>query len=230
MKRSNRASKHSSGLIILTLAILIFVLVGCHSECGDLFNRSPSDLYAQNDLVALAKWTRTDTLLRLGTFENFGSQEQFVLVEYEFVADRTFKRTNQRSNVYLWNCEYIRIRDGYSTIAKIDPSETRLVYGRTLTDHDSVGNVLSTQMAAIETVDLESRLKAILMASDTLQTILSARVKAGTVIYGTDESLATFDDFASGKLCYYDSKGAAHQVTAEEYGEELARIAQAVPQ
>jgi hypothetical protein len=204
---------------LMRLIALCLLSLDCHRECGDLFARSPKGLLAECDHVATGRFVRSDTVSYLGEFEYLGNTSRFFIVEYHFYVAEVIKGGASDSSLYLWNCEYAHSDGSYSTMLQLRLGDTVLVYGKRLSESSSVSKIATAN-------NLEAEVESRIARSSSLPSRLRTRLMAGDrVIYGTDPSLVTLLDFASGRLCYYDSEGDARTLTAPKYLSELRVLA-----
>ncbi len=229
-------NKQGNIYILILLCILCPIIYLCTTECGDIIDRSPKQLIDENDYVLLGELVAIDTLFYIGNVEYLGSESDFFIMEYSFTIKESLKSLKKIPNIYLWNCERIRKKDKYSTIAKLKKSDTQLIYGKEINKTEELINVM-TSIAPVDEVKklindesssfiwnsmkADSTIAQKIMQADSLNSLINDRTKTGQIIYGTDTYLATFDNYMQGWLCYYDDNGKAHHVKSANYFEAL---------
>lgn len=200
---------------------------------------SPESILSANEIVLLGEFVSMDTLLTIGEFGYLSSEAIFMIVEYKFHPQMMF-RGKETTEIYLWNCERVRNRDGYSTILKLKASEQYLVYGNEIKQSEDILNSMAS-MTFIDdlrllldgkvlsrvrwnTISVDSLIAREILKSVERRELLEIGNRNGQTIYGTDRYLWTFHEFAQGTLCYYDESGFARTLTREQYLQELKNI------
>ncbi len=234
--------KHAVRVVLVSLFANIFLgsMFSCNMyDCGELNSLSPEEILSNNDYVLSGVFASIDTLVVLGSFDYLNSESKFLIVEYRFHPAKIFKGKNV-SNVYLWNCESVRMKDNYSTVLKLKASEQVLVYGKEMNQPED----LIYSMAPITFLDdlknsfegrkisrirwnsfsADSLIALTILNNDSLQGLLKLRNLNGRTISGTDRYLWTLHEFHEGNLCYYDRSGLARTVSRKQYTESLEAL------
>jgi len=119
------AVRNILSLLLVNASLSCIVSCNMH-DCGELNSLSPEEMLVTNEYVILGDFISIDTLIVLGNFEYLNEESKFMIVEYRFHPTKVFKG-EKTNDVYLWNCESLRMKDNYSTILKFKTSEQLLV-------------------------------------------------------------------------------------------------------
>lgn len=209
-------------------------------ECGDLWDKSPSKLLFENDLVALSELKRIDTLMNFGKYKYYGGESEVFVIDYIFRVSKSIKNPWKQELFSLLKVERRDYPDTFITGFRFRTGEESLIYGNEIESKDSLFLILSTfarvdllsKLFRGETISeswdnriTDSSLALNINNSTAMQSLLKQKIEMGIpCLYCTDFSYVTPNRFWQGKMCYYDSSGQAHSITSKEYLEELSEL------
>lgn len=217
--------------LAITCLFSTFLSFSCQEPCGDIWDRSPSQLLDENEYVAMAIFDGVDTLVVLDSYQYMSSESDFMIVEYSFSIIRMFRGSERLVRIYLWNCE--RSRPSFSTMLGFIVGDTVLVNGNGISPNKELILIMSPNSPVNDlmrilhgkapefdwnTREVDSTLAEAINSSNLLWKHLEKRTsQREIVLYCPETFCLTMKDFYDGRLCFYDSSGNGYKVTSSEY-------------
>ena len=229
-----------STLVLFGLTVLSSALVvSCTGDfCGDIWNKSPTELLNQNEYVLLARIDKIDTLLVLGPIDCRDIPSYFDVLGYTYSSLITLQLQEETAPRYLWVCDERRTSRPASSTFKA--GDTILIYGNRIkaanelfmilspmTSQDGLRRILAGQStrSTWATRAADSTLALAIDSADVLGQLFAESQRRGEIVlYCPELYCLTMEDFHEGKLCYYDSANVGHSVTSEQYLKRLREV------